>query len=65
MKPSVGRIVHYHAGGYVLAAIVCYVHNDQVVNLAVFSLDGESVRRPSVKYSETGELGTWSWPPRV
>ena len=66
MKPSVGRIVHYrNNSGSVLAAIICYVHSERIVNLAVFTVKGEAEHQTSVDYSETGVNCTWSWPPRV
>ena len=72
MKPSVGRIVHYHpgpTGSEPEAAIVTRVHNDTCVNLVVFGEPTKEggpdgiARLTSVVFGE-GE-GCWSWPPRV
>jgi hypothetical protein len=57
IRPTVCRIVEYVANpneqflssrGQPLAAIVTYVWNDRLVNLAVFDADGEQVPRTSV-----------------
>jgi hypothetical protein len=59
IKPTVGRIVEYVPSNppyepflvhrdQPLAAIVTYVWNDRLVNLAVFDADGEQVPRSNV-----------------
>ncbi|AAK94404.1 hypothetical protein Mx8p69 [Myxococcus phage Mx8] len=78
-KPSVGRVVHYQgADDPPRAAIVTatYPENDPAsttarfpygpdyVDLCVFNPDGTSFAR-AVKFSESPDLGCWSWPPRV
>lgn len=77
MKPSVGRIVHYQrrnlgfelgVEGSVesLAAVIVKVHEDDLVNLTVFTPDGATEAQTSVRYSDVpGEPRTWVWPPRV
>jgi hypothetical protein len=78
VKPSIGRIVHYHSygtpGGEYLpeprAAIITDVVEDSdkvhgpVVSLAVLNPTGLFFNQ-SVIYSEDPKPGHWSWPPRV
>lgn len=79
MKPSIGRIVHYHSYGTpngeylpeVRAAIVTEVqefeNSDGVefyVGLCVLNPTGMFFNR-AVKFSEEPKPGHWSWPPRV
>ena len=68
MKPSVGRIVHFHIGGEEHAAIITRVWSDWCVNLTVFDpSDGSTSARNSVCLA-TGDHdldGRWCWPPRV
>lgn len=46
IKPTIGRVVWYHPpfvadkDEETLPAIVCYVHSDECVNLAVFDANG-------------------------
>lgn len=45
IKPTIGRVVWFHPGGtsadkQPLAALVCYVHSDTMVNLAIFDENG-------------------------
>lgn len=69
MKPTVGRIVHYHQAGYEepLAAIITKVWTDHTVNLTVFYPDGATTARSSVSLVENDvpSWGFWSWPPRA
>jgi hypothetical protein len=45
IKPTIGRVVYYHpafesgsgSNERALAAIICHVHSDDMINLAVFS----------------------------
>jgi hypothetical protein len=65
MKPSIGRIVHFNGGpnAPVVAAIITAVHNDELVNLTIFSSVGATGGVENVKLGEG--VGTWNWPPRV
>jgi hypothetical protein len=71
MKPSIGRIVHYHgepgdcAVHGIQAAVITYVHSDTCVNLAVFDHNGESRGETSVCLGGPDQPFTWSWPPKV
>lgn len=50
MKPSIGRIVHFHPSeGTTHAAIIVAVHSDTYVNLVVFGSDGLAYGRASVQ----------------
>lgn len=45
IKPTISRVVWFHPSGtsedkQPLAAIVCYVHSDECVNLAIFDENG-------------------------
>jgi hypothetical protein len=65
IKPTVGRVVWYwpkgsdqlinHQPDQPLAAIVCYVHSDRMVNLQVFDVNGESQSRTSVALRQEGD----------
>lgn len=66
IKPTVGRIVWFTpsknsaesgfaAGDQPLAAIIAYVHNDRMVNLAVFDSNGVSHSKTSVDLIQDGE----------
>lgn len=69
MKPSVGRIVHFHAttgadefnGSKTHPAIITRVWSDDCVNLHVFF----DANAPQVRTSCSASLGMWSWPERV
>lgn len=64
--PTVGRVVlfvpkqddpsgfGFHAGR-ATAAIVCYVHSDRLVNLAVFDSNGKQFARTSVTLRQEGD----------
>lgn len=78
MIPSIGRIVHYRSygtpGGEYLpeprAAIITAVDlvaenpDTYVASLAVINPTGIFFKE-DVEYSEGGEPGCWSWPPRT
>jgi hypothetical protein len=72
MKPTVGRVVHYHSygtpGGEYLpmdrAAMITAVNEDQTVDLCVLNPTGLFFNQ-GVAYSEDGKPGTWSWPTLV
>lgn len=56
MKPTVGRIVHFHqTAGVTLAAVIAFVHSDTMVNLAVFDGNGRSFGQPSVQLVAPGQ----------
>lgn len=66
MKPTVGRIVHYHEifglESLCRAAVVTFVHDD-AVSLAVFGADTALTGRLGVRQGD--EPGTWHWPERT
>lgn len=64
ITPTPGRIVHYRPGpgdvanhsiGEPLAAIVCHVWNDRMVNLCVFDANGNPMPRTSVVLLQPGD----------
>lgn len=56
MKPSIGRIVHFHPRpGVTHAAIVTFVHSDTCVNLAVFDSNGGTEGKTSVQLVAPGQ----------
>jgi hypothetical protein len=65
IKPTIGRIVWYHpafaadsgTNEATRAAIVCYVHSDTCVNLAIFDLDGSYHSKTEVELYQ-GDGGT-------
>ena len=66
--PTVGRIVQYNdgqiAGGDLwCAAIITYVHSDEVVNLGIWDPNGVVGQRTSVSLGDGYDC--WRWPPRV
>lgn len=69
MKPSIGRIVHFHSVHEITrqpilhAAIITDVVNDECVNLTVFSNNG--LPYPLLGVQMGGDYGKWSWPERV
>lgn len=76
MKPSIGRIAHYHSelttgeASRPFAAIVADVNEDDSVNLFLIDHSGSASAVngggiEGVPYSETPKPGHWSWPPRV
>lgn len=67
MKPSVGRIVHFHHPSCdgPAAAIVTQVFEDDSANLAVFFSSGGHGSHFLVPFSEEPKAGCWSWPPRA
>lgn len=77
MEPAVGRIVHFTpsktegVNPEPRAAIITYVHNEDLVNLHVFAQDGvdpEGGVQTSVEKKRAGadeETGYyWEWPKR-
>ncbi|WP_080058991.1 hypothetical protein [Spirosoma aerolatum] len=74
VKPTIGRIVHYvpfensieasnHAKE-VPAIVVAAWGEGALVNLKVFTDGIYDTWRPSTRYSEEKEPGTWHWPER-
>lgn len=63
IKPSIGRVVWYYPGGLQAVlqnvqpqpAIVCYVHGDRMVNLAIFSPSGLQYSAISVPLVQEGD----------
>ena len=58
IKPTVGRVVWYHRRGVtdnVCAAIVCFVWNDRMVNLAAFDTNGNLFPATSVTLVQEGD----------
>jgi len=71
MKPTIGRIVHFEDGAYgTCAALITNVDDESSVTLALFRKyppieDQEPVVYVKAEYSDTPEIGHWSWPPRI
>ncbi len=66
-KPTVGRIVWYYDEGGPYAAIVVKVHDQGPileVDLVTFGAQSIYFQR-NIRYSDRGDTGTWSWPPRI
>ena len=65
IKPTIGRVVWYQPNDIdktcfnnsdqPCAALVTYVHNDTMVNLVVFTPNGVSLGRTSVRLVQEGE----------
>lgn len=69
-KPSVGRIVHFHASedAPAQAALVVGVNSDLHLNLVVWNDSGTSSIQQNVFLKGSVQAGTtafWTWPPRV
>jgi len=65
-QPTVGRIVHYHAGdGIIRPAMITHVWETSV-NLSIFNDGSYEPNEPAVVYAtsviEGPEIGQWSWP---
>ena len=58
IKPTIGRVVWFwentHNQTQPLTGLVCYVHSDTAVNLAVFDVNGNPTSKTSV-YLYQGE----------
>lgn len=58
IKPTVGRVVWFREPEHThltLAAIIAFVHNDALVNLAVFDQNGNAHARTSIPLVQDGE----------
>jgi hypothetical protein len=57
IKPTVGRVVHYFQSPKhdPQAAIITCVHNDRIVNLAVFASDGGHAGHTSVTLAQDAD----------
>jgi hypothetical protein len=68
MKPTVGRVVHYHPKlGVIHAALIAFVHSDTMVNLAAFDGNGNPYGQTSVQLvapdAPKPEFGSYcEWP---
>jgi hypothetical protein len=64
ISPTIGRVVWFRAGGVptdrqALAALVCYVHSDTCVNLAIFDENGVASHKTSCTlYQGDGDVPT-------
>lgn len=64
IKPTVGRVVWFfcavtdpiYARGQPLAAIVCHVHNDRLVNLDVIDHNGQHHVKTAVRLWQEGDI---------
>ncbi len=71
MKPSIGRIVHFHASkdAPAEAAIVIAVHSDTCINVSKCNAAGTWSSQTSVLLADSGGEGYtgsfWAWPPKV
>ena len=72
MKPTIGRIVHYHPYGtpgdeykpQPRAAIIAAVVNDDLVSVVVFNPAGLFFNSVSHAPGDVPRPGHWNWPPR-
>lgn len=68
-RAALGRIVHYYETPKALprTALIAYVHDNVLVNLAVFDHDGSFMGgSTSVLRRDAAVTGaSWDWPPRV
>ena len=59
MAPTVGRVVYFHNGQTIdtqpMAAIITHVWSDTMVNLAIFTPNGETRGETSVIYGQDAE----------
>lgn len=62
IKPTIGRVVWFHRGSESQdqphPAIVCYVHSDTCVNLAVFDANGNQYSVTSVTLLQDDDRAT-------
>lgn len=68
MKPTIGRIVHFHQEGGPYPAIVTAVNESGTVELATFGKNSLYFQHDVPEWTGQGPVpanGTWSWPPRV
>ena len=72
MKPTIGRIVHYHSYGTPggefkpepRAAVVAAVHEDEEVSVVVLNPSGLFFNKAKHAPDDKPTPGHWNWPPR-
>lgn len=67
MKPTIGRIVHFHnALGFAEAALITHVYgtNTNDVDLLVFGRE-ETFRRTFIPKTAGSSPDCWNWPERI
>ena len=72
-RPSIARMVHYHArpdeisnGAHLFAAVVTRVWSDRCVNLTIFPDNAQPFTRTSVELADERDIeGRWLWPKRA
>ena len=64
MKPSIGRIVHFHfESDVILPAIITRIWSDTCVNLKIFGNSSEVINDDyQTSVNQGTESGQWSWP---
>lgn len=65
IKPTIGRIVLYNDGNsdQLIPAIICYVHNDELINISAFDYMGNQFGVIKVKLLSEGRprIGLAGW----
>lgn len=72
MKPTVGRIVHYHSYGTpggefkpeARAAVVAAVHEGEECSVVVLNPSGMFFNKAKHAPGDVPTPGHWNWPPR-
>lgn len=72
MKPTVGRIVHYHRYGSPggehkpepSPAVITKVLSEETQECQLFVMNPNGVYFNSTPFAETPTPGHWNWPPR-
>lgn len=67
MKPSIGRIVHFHDDGGPYAAIVAAVNDDGTLELATLGRNSLYFQHGVHEAADPSAPAkrTWTWPPRA
>lgn len=75
IQPTIGRVVHFYGANFdtidpPMAAMVVHVHDDRLVNLAIFNRQGVPFGRTDVVLRQPGDLeepggDRCQWPPAV